>query len=37
MNVKLKRDDVNYLKKKTDLVVDIPIFCRNIHSKVKKK
>ena len=37
MNVKLKRDDVNYLKKKTDLVVDIPIFCRNIHSKKKVK
>ena len=37
MNVKLKRDNVNYFKKKTDLVTDIPIFCRNIHSKKKVK
>ena len=37
MNAMLKRYNTNYLKKKTDLKVDIPIFCRDIHSKKKVK
>ena len=36
---KANKGDINsnIEKKKTDLYVDIPIFCRNIHNKKKPK